>query len=56
MTEVMMYLLLNYQEKVVFGLLWNNDLYMLSRSIKDLSLQMAKQQIFFLSVAFLIRN
>lgn len=42
MIEVMMYLLLNYQEKVTFSLLyWNDDLHMFIRGVKDLSLQMA---------------
>lgn len=42
MIEVMMSLLLNYQEKVIFSLLYeSNDLYILSRDVQKLPLQMA---------------
>jgi len=42
MIEVMMSLLLNYQEKVIFSLLYeNNDLYILSRDVQKLPLQIA---------------
>lgn len=42
MIEVMMSLLLNYQEKVIFSSLYqSNDLYILSRNVQKLPLQIA---------------
>lgn len=42
-----MSLLLNYQEKVIFSLLYeSNDLYILSRDVQKLPLQMASQQAY----------
>lgn len=43
MIEVMMSLLLNYQEKVIFGSLYqSNDLYILLRDVQKLPLRIAR--------------